>query len=162
MNLKKSRLHPQGKNPKGGTLMVDPVRLEAAFKQYISNLNEWAPDGILNIDLRFLAQERLLQALDNENWSKESVTHYFRIIETADKITLFNDKFVIWIVPELINNQPITYALIGSISEQEMPDLEMVFSTDGVFNSSAIILRILEFILKDIEENEATIRSLQA
>lgn len=126
--------------------------LEKYFKKYISDLAKWAPEGIINVDLELLHNFRLL------NYHKPSshdpnLTRYFHVLETEEKITLVNEQYVVWIVPEKVNNLPVTYTLIA-INNPEYPKLELVFSTQGVYNTSKLVLRVLEKYLYEIQENE--------
>ena len=56
------------------------------------------------------------------------------MIETTEKITLINDEFVIWIVPEKVNNSATTYTLIA-LNRNDGPQLEVTFITSGVYNN---------------------------
>ena len=88
--------------------------------------------------------------------SETSLTHNFYVVESSDKLTLFNPKYVIWIVPQLVDNVPTTHTLIA-LNDKQHTHLEMVFSTSGVYNHSSLVLKILEKFLEQIEENEQEI-----
>mgnify|MGYP003326117633 CR=1 FL=1 len=51
----------------------------------------------------------LTHASFEEENEQEQLPHYFHVIETPDKVTLFNHQFAIWIVPKIIdeNNMPV-------------------------------------------------------
>ncbi len=133
---------------------MEPVDLEKAFDCYMSDLPRHVPDGVVEVDLNLL-QELGLLICDNEDPEEisDSLTQNFFVIESADKLTLFNDKFSIWIAPKMEYETPTTYTLIA-LNEQEKPNLELVFTTSGVYNHSSLVLRILEKCLEQIEENE--------
>lgn len=132
--------------------MMDNIQvLEQCYKEYTKNLTEWIPDGVISVDLELLHKLDLLDQSATD--LSLGLTHYFQVIETFEKITLVNEKFVIWIVPELQNNQLVTYTLIALNSEKG-PKLELAFSTSGVYNSSKLVLRVLEKFLIEIQENE--------
>jgi len=126
--------------------------IEQYYEQYIKDLGRWVPEGIINVDLELLNAFDLLNYYD-ENYYDSSLTRYFHVIETHEKITLINEDFVVWIVPDQIDGVPVTYTLIA-INKAERPQLEMVFSTSGVYNTSKLVLRVLEKYLKEIQENE--------
>jgi hypothetical protein len=131
---------------------MDPEELELDYQKYINNLKEFVPDGVVEIDLSLLHELGLLSYGDEEG-EESSLTHNFYVIESSDKLTLFNQKYVVWIVPKLIEQTPVTYTLIA-LNEKKQTHLEMVFSTSGVYNHSNLVLRILEKFLEQIEENE--------
>ncbi|MCB1134835.1 MAG: hypothetical protein KDK78_01100 [Chlamydiia bacterium] len=139
--------------------MFDLTLLEASFQEYSKNLPSWAPDGVVEIDLEILQRLDLLNVLDSED-PLPSLTRCFQIIESPNKITLVNDEFVVWIVPEMHNNEPITYTFIA-LNNPVFPTLELVFSTTGVYNTSRLVLRVLEKLLVEIHENEALIQAYQ-
>lgn len=138
--------------------MMDNIQvLEQCYKEYTKNLTEWIPDGVISVNLELLHRLDLLD--QNTVDLSLGLTHYFQVIETFEKITLVNEKFVIWIVPELQNNQLVTFTLIALNSEKG-PRLELAFSTSGVYNSSKLVLRVLEKFLLEIQENEELMGSL--
>lgn len=134
--------------------MLNPVQLEDRYQEFIADLNRWVPDGIDMVDLGYLHQYDLLREANTCLSSMDlPITHYFHVIETSEKITLFNDQFVVWIVPQLIDGVSVTYTLIALV-DQGRPQLEKLFCTTGVYNSSRIVLRLLERILDEIQETE--------
>jgi len=135
---------------------MEPVDLENAFNHYMSDLPLHVPDGIVEVDLTLLQELGLLSTEEKHEDISDSLTHNFYVIESADKLTLFNDKFAIWIVPKMLHESPTTFTLIA-LNEEEQPQLEMVFTTTGVYNHSSLVLRILEKFLEQIEENEEEI-----
>ncbi len=136
---------------------MNPVDLEESFQKYIKDLPKYIPDGILDIDLVLLKELGLVttegKILDED---EESLTHSFYVLESPEKLTLFNQKFVVWIVPQIADDSPTTFSLIA-INKGGTPHLEMVFSTAGIYNHSNLVLRILEKFLEQIEENEKEI-----
>src|SRR5579871_2981167 len=102
------------------------AELDSSYEQFIRHLPDLIPDGIIHVDLQLLQKMGLL----HDEFSAEqipSLTRFFHVVESKDKITLFNEQFVIWIVPEKIYNEPMTLILIALI-EQGKPRLEMAFS----------------------------------
>lgn len=118
----------------------------------MEDLPRFTPDGIVDVDLALLHELDLLNAVE-EVEEEESLSQSFFVIESTEKLTLFNQKFVVWIVPKVIDQIPTTYTLVA-LNATEKLHLEMVFSTAGVYNHSNLVLRILEKFLQQIEENE--------
>lgn len=134
---------------------MNPEELEADYQKYMTDLKQFVPDGVVEIDLSLLHELGLLSCSE-EIEDDTSLTHNFYVVESADKLTLFNQKYVVWIVPKLVDQTPTTYTLIA-LSDKKQTHLEMVFATSGVYNHSSLVLRILEKFLEQIEENEEEI-----
>ncbi|MEC7839632.1 MAG: hypothetical protein VX777_06300 [Chlamydiota bacterium] len=126
--------------------------LEVCYKKYIKDLGSWLPEGVVDINLQLLYDMELLD-YQNDDVHDSKLTRYFHVLETEEKITLINDDFVVWIVPEIVNEIPCTYTLIA-LNSETLPKLELAFCTSGVYNTSKLVLRTLEKMLKDIQENE--------
>jgi hypothetical protein len=140
--------------------MSSLAQLEACFQQYVSDLEKWVPDGIAEVDMPMLQRLDLLDSLGrDETFDQERITQFFHVVESPEKITLFNEQFAVWIVPEIHENSPVTYALIG-LRQGESIALEMVFSASGVYNTSKTVLRVLDQLLKEIKETESTLTNL--
>ncbi|MBS0633966.1 MAG: hypothetical protein JSR37_00705 [Verrucomicrobia bacterium] len=134
------------------------AELDSSYEQFINRLPELVPDGILHVDLQLLQKLGLLhEETDIDNSS--SLTRFFHVVESKDKITLFNDQFVIWIVPEKINSEPHTLILVA-LNIPPKPKLEMAFSMSGIYNTSRLVLRVLEKFLAEIQENEDLLSNL--
>jgi len=138
---------------------IDPIRLEEAFKEFTDNFQKWMPDGIIPVNLDVLNQLGLLNHKDFEQSSTDNLMHYFHVIETPDKVTLFNDKFAVWIVPKMVDNFPTTLTFIALLQNNK-PHLEIVFSTEGVYNTPKYILKILQHFLTEVTDTEAIISSI--
>ncbi len=135
------------------------AELDSSYEQFINRLPELIPDGIVQVDLKLLQKLGLLHE-EIENDSTTSLTRFFHVVESKDKITLFNDQFVIWIVPEKLDTEPHTLVLIA-LNTQPKPKLEMAFTISGIYNTSRLVLRVLERFLSEIQENEELITNLQ-
>ena len=138
--------------------MIDPVLLEQSYNEYTSDLGYWGPDGIMTINIRLLKSLGLLRA-DNGLTKKSSMDQAFHIIETDEKITLINEKYVIWIVPDIVDDLPTTFALLAR-SDKPKPVLELVFSAAGIYNTSPMVLSVLERFIAEIEENNASLENI--
>jgi hypothetical protein len=137
----------------------NPLYLEDFYKKYMKEMSQWLPEGIIDVDLALLHRLGLLNHSSSDKL-QFSLTRYFHVLESPDKITLLNDEFVIWIVPEKVNNVPTTFTLIA-LNRPEGPQLETAFSTWGIYNSSRLVLRILEKFLYEIQETEDLLNSLK-
>jgi len=140
--------------------MLNPIQLEEAFREYTENLSNWAHDGILKIDLPMLHELGLLDHLQDDPDETEDLTQYFHVIESVEKVTLFNEQFVIWIIPKTEEEIPMTYVLIA-LCNDEKPNLELVFTTSGVYNTPRYVLKVLQYFLIDMIETEATLTSFE-
>ena len=140
--------------------MLDPVKIEASYKQFMENLSVWAPDGILKIDLHVLHDLNLLDSMQEDHGDPDDLTQYFHVSESAEKVTLYNDQFVVWIVPKMDEQQPMTYVLIALCQQDHAPHLEIVFETSGIYNTPRYVLKILQHFLADVLETEQTLTSI--
>lgn len=143
----------------GGELM-NPAELEEAYQEYMQNLQQWAHDGIVTVDLPLLQESGILESFNEEEDSSDDLTQYFHVIESIDKVTLFNEQFVVWIVPKMNEENPLTYVLIA-LRQEDKPHLEVVFMTQGVYNTPRFVLKILQHFLVDMLETEATLDTIK-
>ena len=141
--------------------MLNPIELEKAYQTYTEDLTKWTPDGIIPVNLSLLHEMGILKEDQKEPTEEdEGLSHYFHVIETEEKVTLFNEQFVIWITPQILDEMPTTLTLIAILHE-EKPNLEAVFSSSGVYNSPKYILRVLQHFLKDTIDTENTLSSIK-
>ncbi len=140
--------------------MINPIQLEEYYQEYSKNLNNWAHDGIINVDLSLLHEFGLLDSFEEEDDDSDDLTQYFHVIENPEKVTLFNEHFVVWIVPKMEEEIPMTFVLIA-LNHEEKPNLEIVFTTSGVYNTPRYVLKILQHFLIDMLETEATLTSIE-
>lgn len=137
--------------------MDDLSQIEEYYQDYTKNINKWIPEGMTQVDLRLLHHMGLLE-LSRKSEKESALTRYFHVIESNEKITLVNEQFIIWIVPEKVNRMAITYTFIA-LNHSEEPHLEVAFASSGIYNSSRLVLRVLEKYLQEIEETEATLQN---
>ncbi|MBY0529211.1 MAG: hypothetical protein K2P51_03375 [Rhabdochlamydiaceae bacterium] len=141
-------------------MMINPVILEEAFLEFSNNLQKWIPDGVIHVDLKVLHDLGLLNQSELEHSvNEENLSLYFHIIETPDKVTLYNDQFAIWIIPQLVQDIPTTTTMI-SLLQGNKPHLEIVYTTTGVYNAPKYILKILQHFLAEVQDTEAVISSI--
>ncbi|NRA89673.1 MAG: hypothetical protein HRU43_00800 [Simkaniaceae bacterium] len=139
---------------------MNPIQLDQAYSEFISNLSSWIPEGIIEVDMTLIEETGLLThaSFEEEN-EQEQLPHYFHVIETPDKVTLFNHQFAIWIVPKIIDENPTTIVMISLITNGK-PHLEIVFSTQGVYNTPKFVLRLLKYYLSEVIDTEEAISSI--
>jgi hypothetical protein len=140
--------------------MLNPVQIEECYKEFVGNLPNWAHDGVTQIDLKFLHEEGLLPALQEDKGESDDLTQYFHVIESIEKVTLFNEQFIVWIIPKMEGEQPLTFVLIA-LNHPEKAHLEIVFATRGVYNTPRYVLKVLQHFLVDMLETEATLTSFE-
>lgn len=133
---------------------------EELYKRYCLHLSEYLPDGIIDIDLPTLQNMQLLDYENPPPSMHHALTHYFQVIETEEKITLVNEQFIVWIVPSKRETENCTRVFIA-LHKNEDAHLEMAFCVSGVYNTSRLLLRILEKYLEEIYENEELICQLK-
>ncbi len=140
--------------------MINPNVLEDAYQEFSRDLSKWVHDGIIHVDMKLLNDLGLLNHAELEHsLSDAHLNHYFHIIETPDKVTLFNEQFAVWIVPELIGEIPTTTTLIALLQTNK-PHLELAYTTSGVYNTPKYILKILQHFITEVQDTEAVILSM--
>jgi len=134
--------------------MINPVDLENSYQGYMANLSQWIPDGPIHVDLALLRSMTLVNVhlFEPEN-VVPSTTEQFYVIETSEKLTLFNNDFSVWIVPKMVDGISTTMTLVA-LNHSGKPHLELIFLTSGVYNNSRLVLSILDFFLQEVRENE--------
>ncbi len=140
--------------------MINPSILEEAYQEFSKNLSKWVHDGVIPVDMKLLNDLGLLNHAElDHSISDDHLNHYFHIIETPEKVTLFNDQFAIWIVPELIEELPTTTTLIALLQANK-PHLEIVYTNSGVYNTPKYILKVLQHFLAEVQDTEAVISAI--
>jgi len=140
--------------------MLSPNEIETLYGEYMSNLPDWGHDGVISVDLQLLHELGLLQEMPDKESDTEDLTQYFHVIESSEKVTLFNEQFVIWIIPKMEQDIPITYVLIA-LTANNKTNLEVVFSTGGIYNTPKYVLKVLQHFLLDMLETEATLTAIE-
>lgn len=140
--------------------MLNPTQIEEAFKELMGAMPKCAHDGVIFVDLRYLHELGILRTLQEDKSSPDDLTQYFHIIESVEKVTLFNDQFIVWIIPKVDQNIPTTLVLIA-LSHQDKPRLEIVFTTAGVYNTPHYVLKIMQYFLLDVLETEETVLTME-
>lgn len=140
--------------------MLNPNKIEEIYKEYSQDLSQWVPDGLVSVNLNLLHELGLLENLNDEEDSPDNFTQYFHVVETPEKVTLFNDQFLIWIVPKMEGEVAITYVMIA-LNQDNNIHLEIVFTTSGIYNTPKFVLKVLQYYLMDMLETEATLTAFE-
>ncbi len=138
---------------------MNPIILEEAYKDFTTNLPKWAPDGCIQVNLQLLQDLGLLKNWEVESPAPECLTQQFHVVETNDKVTLFNEQFAIWIIPQSQAELPSTVVMLALIL-QKKPHLEIVYSTSGVYNTPKYILKLLQHFMTEVIDTESIISSI--
>lgn len=144
-----------------GKFMHNLSLLEEYYQKFINNVNLMIPEGIYFINLELLYQYDLLNFQPKAGGKEPSVTRYFHIYESPEKITLINDEFIIWIAPETSDQVPRTHTLIALNQGDKEPQLEVAFIASGIYNNSRLVFKVLEKFLIEIHETEAALSKFE-
>ena len=138
--------------------MDEKEELELAFKKAMEEFPQLPSEALIEVDVKLLDSIGLTNEGEYVNPS-EAFERSFKVMEGGSRITLYNQQFIIWIIPEILDGVPATYAFIG-IRDKETVKLEVVFLAKGSFNSSRLVLRLLDRYLTEIQENEELIHRI--
>lgn len=133
----------------------DPVLIDQCYRQFRKGLSSFLPEGTIEVDIDFLEKMNLLKV--NTFNETKALTRCFQAMEFPDKITLINDQFIIWIVPEVSPSSSSTLVLIA-LNHEGVPQVELAYQTKDIYNSSKLILQILEKLLQEIQDNEESLK----
>ena len=139
---------------------MNPMQIEAVYKEFMTNMADCAHDGITPIDLHFLHDTGLLKGLVEDKSEPEDLSQYFHVVESVEKVTLFNEQFIVWIIPKMESEQPVTFVMIA-LNQQDKAHLEVVYTTKGIYNTPRHVLKVLQHYLVDMLETEATLISIE-
>jgi hypothetical protein len=136
---------------------MDESYLDEFFEKFSSNPAQYFPDGILDIDIKTLNEYNLLSE-EKKSQRKIPIVHYLKIHDSQDRITLFNDHFAVWIVPE--KDSFYTTVYIAKFQDGDLK-IEIAFRAEGLHNKSKTILRLVERFLTDIQETDSMLNELE-
>lgn len=135
--------------------------IEESYRKYTEDLSYWLPEGASRVNLQFLNQFDLLHFQPLHPQKESLLKTSFQIIESPEKITLINEEFIVWIIPQQHRDPTETYVLIALNRKDEEPQIETAFITSGIYNTSPLVLRLLEKILLDIQETQACLSKIE-
>ncbi len=134
--------------------MINPSSLDEAYKEFTKDLGKFLPDGIVSINLQTLHDMGILNSANLEKPTPDNLSHQFHVVETYDKVTLYNEQFAVWIIPQNSQENQSTLAMIALLQNNK-PHLEIAYSTSGVYNTPRYILKILQHYLVEVLDTEA-------
>lgn len=140
--------------------MVNIEELDGFFQELSAHTGEMLPDGIVDINVRVLHDLRLLSE-DPPVVHETPPSSLLQAVDSGGKITLYNEKFALWIVPQANASPPTTITFIARRAESTITP-EVAFRTQGLHNRSKTILRLIDRYLTEIQENESVIAGLES
>ena len=140
--------------------MMNPNKLEDSYKEFIFDLAKWVQDGIIHVDLALLKKFDLLNKTpEEEKEIQAQFPFYFHVLESNEKVTLFNNQFAVWIITKVVDETPTTLTLIALMTNTK-PRLEIVFSSAGAYNTPKNVLKVLRHFLTEVLDTEEEIASI--
>lgn len=128
-------------------------QFDAFFDYLVQNTSKELPDGILDINIRVL---QALQLLSEDNLPASQL---LQAVESKEKITLFNDRFILWISLQEKESPPATVVFVARRLDEGLK-AELGFRTRGIYNRSKTILRLIDRFVADIQETETILSEL--
>lgn len=139
--------------------MVCIKQLDSFFEHLSTHTPDLLPDGILDINVQTLHNLQLLSD-PPEDSQDVPASATLQAVESDGRITLYNDTFALWIVPQQNATPPATITFIArKLGDSFSP--EAAFRTKGIYNRSKTILRIIDRFLSEIQENESVIDTFE-
>lgn len=130
--------------------MID--QLNTFFTDNMKDLTRVLPDGITAVDLPLLSKMNIIDDA-SVHCQQGPLPQHMYAVETEDRITLYNDSYVAWIVPQKKEPDSETLLLIALLANQQ-PKVELGFSFRGIHNQAKTILKVLDTAIFDIRQTE--------
>lgn len=137
--------------------MVTIDQLDTYFQSLEQNTAEFLPDGIMDVTIKTL---QTLHLLTEENREECGSSQLLQAVESDGRITLFNEQFALWIVPQPGAEPPSTIVYVATHKDGEVK-AELGFRTSGVHNKSKTILRLIDRFLADIQETDSMLSEME-
>lgn len=138
--------------------MVSIEQLDIYFDNLTKNTKDLLPDGILDINIKTLHTLHLLSEESSIDEVPESLL--LQAVESEGKITLYNERFALWIVPQVGASPSATVVYVATHNDVEVK-AELGFRTTGVHNKSKTILRLIDRFLADIQDTDSIIAGFE-
>jgi hypothetical protein len=140
--------------------VVSIEQLDAFFDDLTQHTSDLLPDGILEINVKSLHALHLLSENISAPPGSTPASNLLQAIESGGKITLYNEKFALWVAPQKNADPSSTIVFIARRDEDALKP-EIAFRTTGIHNRSKIILKLIDRFLLDIQETESVISNLE-
>ncbi len=138
--------------------MLSIDEINAYYDFLTQHTSDLIPDGIIEVDVM------LLQSLNILNTSQPPGTppakELLQAIDSGGRITLFNNRFVLWIVPQNEISPPSTTVILARCDTNTIKP-EIAFKTAGIHNQSKTILQLIDRYLIDIQETEEVLEKFE-
>lgn len=138
--------------------MVTIDQLDTFFETLSQNTGDFLPDGIMDVSVKTLHHLHLLTEEASEGELQPS--HLLQAVESDGRITLFNERFALWIVPQVGADPSCTIVYIATHQDGDLR-AELAFRTSGIHNKSKTILRLIDRFLADIQETDSLLSQLE-
>lgn len=138
--------------------MLSEKELNTYYDYLTHNTSELLPDGVIDVDLKLLQSLNVLSPLSTPQAS--TTKELLQTIETGGKVTLFNEHFVLWIVPQCEVSPPSTTVIVARCLNNSIKP-EVAFKTTGIHNQSKTILQLIDRYLVDIQETENVVEQFE-
>lgn len=130
-----------------------------AYYEYLNDhTSDILPDGIIEVDVKTLQNLDILNS--HEPLGSTPAKELLQAIESGGRITLFNERYILWIVPQSENFPPSTTVILARCVKNEIKP-EVGFRTCGIHNQSKTILQLIDRYLSDIQETEVLLEQLE-
>ena len=140
--------------------MVSIEQLDGFFQKLSAHTGEFFPDGVVDITVRILHNLSLLSE-DSPVTNEAPASSLLQAVESEGRVTLYNEKFALWIVPQANSPVPTTITYIARRTEDAISP-EVAFRTQGIHNRSKTILRLIDRYLSEIQETESVIAGFES
>lgn len=138
--------------------MVTIDQLDTYYQSLSQNTQELLPDGIIDVNIKTLQALRLLT--EEASGGEGTTAELLQAVETDGRITLFNERFALWIVPQVGASPSATVVYVATHQNEEVK-AELGFRTSGIHNNSKTILRLIDRFLADIQETDSMLSQLE-
>jgi hypothetical protein len=139
--------------------VVSIEQLDAFFNDLSQHTLDLLPDGILDINVKSLHALHLLSENATAPHGSIPASNLLQAIESGGKITLYNEKFALWIAPQGNADPSSTIVFIARRADDDLKP-EIAFRTSGIHNRSKTILKLIDRFILDIQETESVIARL--
>lgn len=137
---------------------MTPDQLDLAYQDCAKSVHGLL-DGIQSINIELLNQLNLLRISELEKKQSDNFEEHFQVIEAPEKVTLHNEKFIIWIVPEQDTEFASTLTMVAMIKNAKAK-LELAFRAESVYNAPKHILRVLQTVIADLIDTESVLSEI--
>lgn len=133
--------------------------LDYYYNKIIKGVASIPKDEIVEVNQKFIDEIGIGQK-DRLSTEKDRIQRRFHVVETNDRITLWNQYYVIWIIPNQMEEELKTIVLIADNRPKE-PKLLNILFIKGIYNNSTFILQLIDQMLAELQENDQFIVDIE-